>query len=56
LRRKRLATLQYPRAIVPHGYYSRARGRNPMARAVRGAENAGRGALPTTGKREGFSF
>jgi hypothetical protein len=32
------------------------RGRGPAARAVRGAGNAGRGALPTADKREGFFF
>jgi hypothetical protein len=42
--------LQYPR-----GYCSRERDET-AARAVRGAGNAGRGALPTAGKREGFSF
>jgi hypothetical protein len=31
-------------------------GRGPAARVVRGAVNAGRGASPTAGKREGFSF
>jgi hypothetical protein len=36
------------------GYCSRERG--TAARAVRGAGNAGRGASPTAGKREGFSF
>jgi hypothetical protein len=50
------AELQYPHATVPRGYCSRARGRGPAARAVRGAGNAGRGASPTAGKREGFSF
>jgi hypothetical protein len=48
--------LQYPRAAVTAGYCSRERGRGPTARAMRGAENAGRGASPTAGKREGFSF
>jgi hypothetical protein len=49
--------LQYPRATVPHGYCSCEREtRGPAARAVRGAGNAGRGASPTAGKREGFSF
>jgi hypothetical protein len=40
------------------GYCSRERerGRGPAARAVRGAGNAGRGASPTAGHREGFSF
>jgi hypothetical protein len=43
--------LQYPR------YSSqRERGRGPATRAVRGAGNAGRGASPTAGKREDFSF
>jgi hypothetical protein len=53
LRRKRAAALQYP-----CGYCSRARegDRGLAARAVRGAGNAGRGASPTAGKREGFSF
>jgi hypothetical protein len=50
------AELQYPRATVPRGYCSRARGGGPVARAVRGAGNAGRGASPTAGKRKGFSF
>jgi hypothetical protein len=45
------AELQY-RAGTVHGL----RGRGPAARAVRGARNAGRGASPTAGKREGFSF
>jgi hypothetical protein len=40
------------RAGTVHGL----RGRGPAARAVRGARNAGRGASPTAGKREGFSF
>jgi hypothetical protein len=43
--------LQYPR-----GYCSCESGRGPAARDVRGAENTGRGASPTAGKREGFSF
>jgi hypothetical protein len=38
------------------GYCSYKRGRGPPARAVRGAGNAGRGASPTAGKRESFSF
>jgi hypothetical protein len=37
---------KYPCAIVPRGYCSRARGRGPAARAVRGAGNAGRRASP----------
>jgi hypothetical protein len=37
-------------------YCSRERNGGPAARAVRGAGNAGRGASPTAGKREGFSF
>jgi hypothetical protein len=36
--------------------FTSARGRGAAARAVRGAGNAGRGASPTAGKREGFSF
>jgi hypothetical protein len=50
-------------ATVPTRYSTRAgtvhvaeRQRGPAARAVRGAGNAGRGASPTAGKREGFSF
>jgi hypothetical protein len=43
-------------ALQYRGYCSRGRGRGPAARAVRGAGNAGRGALPTASKREGFSF
>jgi hypothetical protein len=35
---------------------ARERGRGPAARAVRGAGNAGRGASPMAGKREGFFF
>jgi hypothetical protein len=38
------------------GYRSRERGIRPAVRAVRGAGNAGRGASPMAGKREGFSF
>jgi hypothetical protein len=48
--------LQYPRCYSTRGYCSRERGRVLAARAVRGAGNAGRGASPTAGKREGFSF
>jgi hypothetical protein len=44
-------------ATVPAGtVLVRERGGGPAARAVRGAGNAGRGASPTAGKREGFSF
>jgi hypothetical protein len=50
------AELQYPRATVPRILFTSARGRGSAARAVRSAENAGRGASPTVGKREGFSF
>jgi hypothetical protein len=50
------AELQYPRATVPRVLFTSVRGRGPAARAVRGAGNAGRGASPTAGKREGFSF
>jgi hypothetical protein len=38
------------------GTVHRLRGRGLAARAVGGARNAGRGASPTAGKREGFSF
>jgi hypothetical protein len=38
------------------GYCSRKRDGGPAARAMRGAGNAGRGASPTAGEREGFSF
>jgi hypothetical protein len=50
------AELRYPRATVPWELFTSARGRGPAARAVRGAGNASRGASPTAGKREGFSF
>jgi hypothetical protein len=51
------AELPYLCATVPHRCCSRLeRGRGPATRAVRGAGNAGRGASPTAGKREGFSF
>jgi hypothetical protein len=50
------AELQYPRCYNTHRYCSRERGGGPAARAVRCAGNAGRGASPTAGKREGFSF
>jgi hypothetical protein len=51
------AELQYARATVPRGYCSwLERGRGLAARAVRGAGNTGRGASPTAGKRESFSF
>jgi hypothetical protein len=58
LRRKRGAAF---RATVPacyntRGYCSCERGGGPTARAMKGAGNAGRGAPPTAGKREGFSF
>jgi hypothetical protein len=46
--------IQYPRRYSTRGYCPRERGRGPAARAVRGAGNAGREALPTAGKREGF--
>jgi hypothetical protein len=46
------AVLQYPR-----GYCLCEReARGPAARAVRGTGKAGRGASPTAGKREDFSF
>jgi hypothetical protein len=45
-----------PVVLQYHGYCSQLRGRGPAARAVRGAGNAGRGASPMAGKREGFSF
>jgi hypothetical protein len=50
--------LQYPRCYSTREYCSRERerGRGLAARAVRCAGNAGRGASPTAGKREGFSF
>jgi hypothetical protein len=51
-----VAELQYPRATVPRGTVYARETRGPAARAVRGAGNAGRGASPTAGKREGFSF
>jgi hypothetical protein len=44
--------LQYPRGTV----HTRERDGGPAARAMRGAGNAGRGASPTAGKREGISF
>jgi hypothetical protein len=50
IERKRAAVLQY------RGYYSWLRGGGPAARAMRGPRNAVRGASPTAGKREGFSF
>jgi hypothetical protein len=54
LRRKRAAAatgaLQYRAGTIYE------RGRGPVARPTRGAGNAGRGASPTVGKREGFSF
>jgi hypothetical protein len=50
------AGLQYRGRQRAGGYCSRERGRGPAARAVRGAGNAGRGASPTAGKREDFSF
>jgi hypothetical protein len=49
------ATVPYS-ATVPRVLFTSARGRGPAARAMRGARNAGRGALPTVGKREGFFF
>jgi hypothetical protein len=49
--------LQYRGATVPAGtVHVRERGRGLAARAVRDAGNASRGASPTAGKREGFSF
>jgi hypothetical protein len=49
--------LQYPwHYSVRDTAHELERDRGPAARAVRCAENAGRGASPTTGKREGFSF
>jgi hypothetical protein len=54
--REAAAELQYPRATVPRVLFTSARGRGLAVRAVRGAGNAGRGASPTAGKREGFSF
>jgi hypothetical protein len=49
--------LQYRGATLPVGtVHMRERDRGLAARAVRGAGNAGRGASPTAGKREGFSF
>jgi hypothetical protein len=49
--------LQYRGATVTAGTVQmREIGRGPAARAVRGAGNAGRGASPTAGKREGFFF
>jgi len=50
--------LQYPRATVPRGYCSRDGGCEGEGAAARvgGAGNTGRGASPTAGKREGFSF
>jgi hypothetical protein len=53
-----MGALQYPWCYSTRGYCSRERerGRGLAARAVRGAGNAGRGASPTAGKREGFSF
>jgi hypothetical protein len=48
--------LQYPACYSTRGYCSRERDGGPAARAVRGDGNVGRGASPTAGKREGFSF
>jgi hypothetical protein len=49
--------LQYPRRYSAAGIvHVGESGRGPAARAVRCTENAGRGALPTAGKREVFSF
>jgi hypothetical protein len=49
--------LQYPVVLQYHGaVHVGERGRGPAARAVRGVGNAGRGASPTTDKREGFFF
>jgi hypothetical protein len=54
--REAAAELQYPRATVPRVLFTSARDKGPAARAVRSAGNAGRGASPTAGKREGFPF
>jgi hypothetical protein len=49
--------LQYPRCYSVVGTIHVGKsGRGPVARAVRGAGNVGRGASPTAGKREGISF
>jgi hypothetical protein len=49
--------LQYPRCYsVRYTVHELGRDRGPAARAVRCAGNAGRGASPTAGKRESFSF
>jgi hypothetical protein len=45
-----------PRATVPGGTVHARETRGLAGRAVRGAGNAGRGASPMAGKREGFSF
>jgi hypothetical protein len=52
------AELQYPRcySTPADNVHASESGRPPAARPVRGAGNAGRGALLTAGKREGFSF
>jgi hypothetical protein len=54
--REAAAELQCPCRYSTRGYCSHGRGRGPAARAVRSAGNASRGASPTAGKREGFSF
>ena len=50
--------LQYPRCYSTSGYCSRGGGCEGERAAARvgGAGNAGRGASPTAGKREGISF
>jgi hypothetical protein len=54
LRRKGgVAVLHYPRATVPRVLFIQMR---TAAARVLGARNAGRGASPTAGKREGISF
>ena len=52
------AALQYPRCNSTRGYCSRGGGceGERAADRVGGAGNAGRGASPTVGKREGISF
>ena len=49
--REAAAALQYPRCYSTAGTVHRA-----AAARVGGAGNAGRGASPTAGKREGISF
>jgi len=52
------AAQQYPRCYSTNGYCSRGGGCEGERAAARvgGAGNAGRGASPTAGKREGISF